>query len=151
MPPGRLPPVERALLKGAAIVLPLAAVAYLLWPVFPDRAMPARTACLSNMKSLAIGLLIYSGDSDDALPLAPPVPKARPTALGWAGRILPYVKSPAVFRDPEERDAPIGYALNANVAEAPKTTAVPAPERAVLLFEVARARLAPAGEAARPA
>ena len=44
--------------------------ATLLWPTFaPSRGVSARaTACLSNVKQTALGLIMYMNDYDDRLP-----------------------------------------------------------------------------------
>lgn len=86
-----------------------------------------------------MGVAIYMGDNDDALPVGSVA--GRPTAVGWGARIYEYVKSEENFRCPLEGKgevAPrVSYAMNANVAEVPRTEEVSSPTRSVLLYEVA--------------
>jgi prepilin-type processing-associated H-X9-DG protein len=54
---------------GGLIVLILVSI---LYPVFrAARPFPPRTRCLSNVKSMVMDLIVYSGDYDETLPKAP--------------------------------------------------------------------------------
>ena len=125
-----------AILPVLAALTVAAGLAVLLTPVYPNgRHAALKVTCLSNVKQLAIGNLIYMGDYDDGLPVA------TGSAVGWGSRLFPYVKSEFAFGDPEEAKGVKGdfvsYAMNANAVTMPKTTKATAPERSVTIFEVA--------------
>lgn len=96
------------------------------------------------MKRLSTGVLLYRGDADDSLPYGPT--GTGPSAVGWAGRIYPYTKNPAIFRDPVEERAMLSYAMNANVVALPRAASHSSPDRSVLFFEIAGARRGRGGE-----
>ena len=123
------------LLVVIAIISILAAI---LFPVFQNvRENARRTACLSNEKQLGLAVIQYTGDSDESLPTGISAGKPDTGAhfgdgSGWAGRIFPYVKSAAVFRCPDDFDAPpqrvtfqgkaytlspVSYAYNGNLVD----------------------------------
>lgn len=80
------------LLVVVAIIILLAAI---LFPVFARARENARRAgCLSNLKQLGLGIMMYSQDYDETYPY---------TYRGdhrWVNDILPYVKNKQVFRCP---------------------------------------------------
>ncbi len=118
-----------------------------LYPVVFQANHPSKPVFLSHLRYVACGLALYAADADDRMPLARL--EGRPTALGWAGRIFPYVKDNAAFHDPLAEEDILSDGLNANVAELPATAAWTAPSRTVLLFPVAGLRLLPSQEAKR--
>lgn len=136
---------ERAIYQGLAITVAVGLVGAVLWPVFANgRPYNYRTSCLTNVKMLGTGLAIYLTDSDEILPYARSV--NGPTAVGWGERLFPYVKDRDRFKDSLETGATISYAMNANAVTTPKTASPAAPERTVLLFEIANARPGRGGE-----
>ena len=116
-------PFERKLLKffgGATLVV-------LVIGIFVPTACGCKvaskgTACLSNLKQQASGLLQYADDHDDRFALRD----------GWMDGIAPYVKPEGVFHDPELPKGAYGYAFNAALssAKAPKS-----PERAPMVYD----------------
>ena len=66
------------------------------------------TACLSNLKQQASGLLQYADDHDERL-------TARDA---WMDGVAPYVKQEGVFHDPELPKGSYGYAFNAALSSA---------------------------------
>ena len=75
----------------------------ILYPVFSNAREKARqTACLSNMKQLSLGLIMYAQDWDEK---APP-------ADTWSDAIDPYVKSRKIYVCPDALDLKCGYAFN---------------------------------------
>jgi prepilin-type processing-associated H-X9-DG protein len=70
-------------------------------------ARPAaqRASCSSNMKQLAMGMLMYCQDYDGKFPIA-----AR-----WDTDLMPYIKNMTVFRCPG-RPVPNGYAFNSRLS-----------------------------------
>ena len=84
-----------------------------------------RTASQSNLKQLALGVILYGQDHNEKMP----------DAADWVDEILPYVKTEAIFRDPS---APVGekwsYAFNSTLSHQP-IAALDYPAHTVLLFE----------------
>lgn len=101
-------------------------------------------ACISNKKSLAMGVMIYAGDNDDRLPVDP---TSQYGAVGWAERIKPYmIDSSFVCPASSEK---VSYAMNLNLATVGSFEAVGKPERIVMFFEVSGGGLpGPAGSGA---
>ena len=136
------------LLVFIAIIAILAAI---LFPVFATAREKARqTACLSNMKQLALGLVQYTQDYDETLPNG-----ANPYDYGngWAGQLYTYVKSTQVYVCPSDTSplppmSSYGYNSNCVVPGAAYTgiaggyypvgrsiSTFLSPARTVLLFE----------------
>lgn len=72
-----------------SIVLVIGAI---LMPVFPDHehGSAKREGCRSNVKHLALGLIMYETDTDDYFP----------GAANWADLTLPYMKDTDIYRCP---------------------------------------------------
>lgn len=126
----------------AAIVLPMISSA-------PERAR--RTSCLSNMRQIGLALMAYTQDYDDKHPAstttAPFSGAVFVTNIGWAGQVYPLVKNVSVFHCPDDPTpdtagtvtspaSVVSYALNLNLEGASAQSALAAPSRTVLLFEV---------------
>ncbi len=93
------------LLVVIAIISILAAI---LFPVFQKVRENARAiSCASNEKQLALGVLMYTQDSDEALP---PTQAADNTL--WPSLINPYVKNAEVRVCPDDSGASNSYGLN---------------------------------------
>lgn len=145
------------LLVVIAIVSILASI---LFPVFARaRENARRSSCASNLKQLAMGLMMYAQDNDGGLP-AYSTPRADGTANAtWAKLYLPtidYVKNQQIYRCPsapahpfaitDYRAAQYGYTwgngtpiswtgVKANYAGTSFLDAVPDPVRTCLLGE----------------
>jgi prepilin-type N-terminal cleavage/methylation domain-containing protein len=77
------------LIELLVVIAIIAVLAAILFPVFSQAREKARqTACLSNAKQLALGVLMYAQDYDETLP---------PTQTGnyvlWPDLVDPYVKN----------------------------------------------------------
>ncbi len=135
------------------VVLAVAAiVTAILLPVFAQaREQGRRVSCLSNMRQIGLALMAYTQDYDDKHPasatVAPFTGTAFVTNIGWAGQVYPLVKNVSVFHCPDDAtdDTPgtptspaavVSYALNLNLEGASAQSALTAPSRTVLLFEV---------------
>lgn len=81
-----------------AIAAFLAAV---LWPVFPERPASKGVICLSNIKRIALGGIMYESDYDDVLP-----------RRAWMDALWPYLKNERLFHDPEFPTGRFGYVMN---------------------------------------
>lgn len=87
------------LLVVIAIILILAAI---LFPVFARARENARRAsCMSNVKQIALGAMMYTQDYDERLPFAYDPANTTATAF-WFQQIMPYVKSNQVFFCPSD-------------------------------------------------
>ena len=104
------------LLVVIAIISILAAI---LFPVFARARSNARkSACMSNMKQLGLGLMQYTQDYDERLPgnevaqggfnqplgwMQPPTAGVPETYRNWARDIMPYVKSRQIYMCAESK------------------------------------------------
>lgn len=96
----------------------------LLMPIFARAREKAQQAsCLSNLKQLAAGCLMYAQDHDETMPTET-----------WVKDILPYVQNEAVFACPSRPNLKIAYALNEEVLGL-SLARIARPAETVLLFE----------------
>lgn len=78
-----------ACLGGGCLLV--AVFAALLFPVFGQARESARaTSCLSNLKQIDLGILMYTQDYDERLPIA----------TNWQTGINPYIKNEKLFHCP---------------------------------------------------
>lgn len=91
------------LLVVIAIISILAAI---LFPVFARaRENARRTSCLSNLKQIGLGAMMYTQDYDERYPkyrFAPRASDVNTKPFGWADSLLPYIKSQQLFQCPSE-------------------------------------------------
>lgn len=95
-----LPPKSRTkrgftLIELLVVIAIIAILAAILFPVFAQAREAARkTSCLSNLKQVGLGIMMYAQDADEMLPLgaysAPGLP-----IFAWYDLVEPYVKSGA--------------------------------------------------------
>lgn len=102
------------LIELLVVIAIIAILAAILFPVFAQARMKAKTAaCLSNTKQMGMGLSIYADDYDGSFPktwiLVPGDPAVTPdqvpisgipSAVTWADKLSGYVKSKAMFACP---------------------------------------------------
>ncbi len=112
------------LIELLVVIAIIAILAAILFPVFARAREKARqSSCSSNMKQLALGMLMYAQDYDEKFPRdgfahlsSPPVPSApafnahdpgsNPPATtdyyysSWASVIHPYIKNVQIYRCP---------------------------------------------------
>jgi prepilin-type N-terminal cleavage/methylation domain-containing protein/prepilin-type processing-associated H-X9-DG protein len=77
------------LIELLVVIAIIAILAAILFPVFAQAREKARqTYCLSNIKQLGLGVLMYAQDYDEALP-----PTQNDALVLWPDLINPYVKN----------------------------------------------------------
>ena len=116
-PPSRRSPFRSGftLIELLVVIAIIAILAAILFPVFQKvRENARRTACLSNLKQIGLGIVQYNQDFDEREPCGA---NRFGAGTGWAGEIYPYLKSVAVFQCPD--DSGVGarassYGYNAN-------------------------------------
>lgn len=91
----------------------------------------SETVCLSNLKQLSLGMLMYSNDWDDAYPVA---------GMDPMEVIQPYVKNRSLLRCPSDKSGKNSYSLN-SLLFGKKTTSISEPGTTVGLYEGAKAKL----------
>ena len=99
------------LIELLVVIAIIAILAAILFPVFAKARDKARqTVCISNLKQLALGLLMYAEDYDETLPMGPCPSKAQwgwttwsNTGVMWTEQIQPYIKNTAVFNCPSAK------------------------------------------------
>jgi prepilin-type N-terminal cleavage/methylation domain-containing protein/prepilin-type processing-associated H-X9-DG protein len=104
------------LIELLVVIAIIAILAAILFPVFAQaRAKARQTACLSNIKQLGTGLMMYAQDYDETLPLNDYIGNGLAPLLGWrdpragdswCSGIYPYVKNLPIYVCPEALDYP---------------------------------------------
>ncbi|MFO8081771.1 MAG: prepilin-type N-terminal cleavage/methylation domain-containing protein [Armatimonadota bacterium] len=99
------------LIELLVVIAIIAILAAILFPVFARaRAKARQTACLSNIKQIGLGLMMYAQDHDETYPT---------TGGAWWYPLMPYVKNEDVFRTPAYADdatASSDYVINGLIA-----------------------------------
>jgi prepilin-type N-terminal cleavage/methylation domain-containing protein/prepilin-type processing-associated H-X9-DG protein len=109
------------LIELLVVIAIIAILAAILFPVFARAREKARTAsCLSNIKQIALGMLMYTQDYDETLPWCC-VPTARAnsqnldllpwwrpgsntvTDIRYDGLVMPYIKNRQLYNCPSSR------------------------------------------------
>jgi prepilin-type N-terminal cleavage/methylation domain-containing protein/prepilin-type processing-associated H-X9-DG protein len=133
------------LIELLVVIAIIAILAAILFPVFARAREKARqTSCLSNVKQLGLGIMMYTQDYDESFP-----PTYQWVSPGnnwplrkWAPTILPYVKNTQIFVCPSDQPAqdngtdavgPISYGTNVNLMPGERGAFAP-----VALAKVAR-------------
>ena len=100
------------LIELLVVIAIIAILAAILFPVFAQAREKARAInCTSNLKQLALGMIMYAGDYDETLPTwhwdvswtggsGPPTNDA--TTIWW-NAIFPYVKNAGVYHDLDDK------------------------------------------------
>jgi prepilin-type N-terminal cleavage/methylation domain-containing protein/prepilin-type processing-associated H-X9-DG protein len=85
------------LIELLVVIAIIAILAAILFPVFAQARERARmTGCLSNMKQIGTGLMMYVQDWDECYPRI----RFRGAEYVWRNALMPYVKNMGVFACP---------------------------------------------------
>ncbi len=110
------------LIELLVVIAIIAILAAILFPVFARAREKARqSSCLSNVKQLTLGVLMYAQDYDETLPFA--------YSYGdwWYEVLAPYLANDQIRRCPSRPNYSLGYAWNyAGCGYQPGTTWSPA-------------------------
>src|SRR4051794_29100843 len=92
------------LIELLVVIAIIAILAAILFPVFAQaKAAAKRTADLSNVKQLVLGMIMYGGDSDDCV--APVMQgfwdQPRYKLILWKDSVLPYIKNGGKYVKPD--------------------------------------------------
>ena len=91
------------LIELLVVIAIIAILAAILFPVFARAREKARqTSCLSNVKQLGLGVLMYTQDYDETFPLGFVNRPAFADRYTWPGAVFPYVKNVQVFDCPSQ-------------------------------------------------
>jgi prepilin-type N-terminal cleavage/methylation domain-containing protein/prepilin-type processing-associated H-X9-DG protein len=100
------------LIELLVVIAIIAILAAILFPVFAKAREKARqTACASNEHQMALGMMQYTQDYDEAFPVPDnPTPAGSLFAVHndtiWADFIQPYVKNAGIFLCPSDSTGP---------------------------------------------
>lgn len=150
------------LIELLVVIAIIALLAAILFPVFGRaRENARRSACASNMKQIALGVMQYTQDYDENFPVGSNASGGR--GNGWAGQIYPYIKSSQVFTCPDDssmaggQNLTISYAMNQSIVWAApgcsataQLSAFSAPSLTTMFFEVENCIWFPADDAPKP-
>lgn len=96
------------LIELLVVIAIIAILAAILFPVFARAREKARqSSCLSNLKQLSVGAMMYGQDYDEMI-----MPSYLDNSGWWNNLIAPYVKNTQIFTCPSLRAAAAGYGHN---------------------------------------
>ena len=98
------------LIELLVVIAIIAILAAILFPVFARAREKARQAsCMSNLKQLGLGMMMYMQDYDSTLPYNPVAPAPAPAGTSyWAadrvyGVFMPYIKNDQLWICPTQK------------------------------------------------
>lgn len=98
------------LIELLVVIAIIAILAAILFPVFAKAREKARqTSCLSNVKQLMTGVMMYTQDYDEVLPWAPQHWNDGQTWNTWPFQIEPYCKSWDLMACPSTKKGAMDY------------------------------------------
>jgi len=107
-----------------AVILLMAGGAALDRYLANSRPRAEATGCQSNLKQLALGMMMYAQDYDERYPVAE----------RWTSVLDPYLRNTLIFACPARPSLRWGYAMAESVSEAPMKV-ITAPAQTPLLFD----------------
>ena len=119
------------LIELLVVIAIISIIASILFPVFARARENARRAsCMSNLKQMALGMMMYVQDYDETFPRAHVYLNGSSTATFWWKTIQPYTNSKQLFYCPSSPNAgnmsvdPQNLEYSINYFVAPTSTAV---------------------------
>jgi len=95
------------LIELLVVIAIIAILASILFPVFARaRENARRTSCMSNLKQIGIGIMLYTQDYDERFPMYNRGTSAGTGTGGWVYNLQPYLKSEQIFQCPSESTGP---------------------------------------------
>ncbi len=86
------------LIELLVVIAIIAILAAILFPVFARAREKARAnTCLSNIKQITLGILMYVNDYDERFP---PCLQSWFNTPSWRARVYPYIKNPQIYQCP---------------------------------------------------
>ena len=147
------------LIELLVVIAIIAILAAILFPVFARAREKARqTSCLSNVKQLALGAMMYAQDYDETYPpgLVQPVPGSNPVLTGLTSfsahdQIYPYVMNIQVYNCPSARaltwtgayTGAHAYGYNRHISTAVALAEMREPTRFLLICDTASLTTSP--------
>ncbi len=139
------------LIELLVVIAIIAILAAILFPVFARARERARqTSCLSNIRQITTGTLMYAQDYDDRLPRSGYWEETADPRwmLHWYDAIMPYLMNEQILNCPSSRSTNprdwnygfvvqiTGYATHTFAFEHPDGTSIPATPAPVLMAEI---------------
>lgn len=95
------------LIELLVVIAIIAILAAILFPVFAQAREQARkTSCLSNLKQIGTGLMMYTQDYDESMPTAfadvQRINGGGTNAIPYEQQLMPYIKNNQLFTDPSD-------------------------------------------------
>ncbi len=101
------------LIELLVVIAIIAILAAILFPVFARAREKARqSSCLSNVKQLMTGIMMYAQDYDEMLCPGSRWYNGAGQTVWWVDGIQPYVKNASILRCPSEQKEDYGYGWN---------------------------------------
>lgn len=103
------------LIELLVVIAIIAILASILFPVFARARENARRAsCQSNLKQIALGVMMYGQDYDERMPVVKGADAniSVSNPFGWADALQPYLKSTQIFQCPSDSVGPPSGALS---------------------------------------
>ena len=101
------------LIELLVVIAIIAILAAILFPVFARAREKARqTSCLSNVKQIMLGVMMYAQDYDETLPAGALIAAAPSNNNDWYELVGPYLKNAQILICPSRKAYSITYGWN---------------------------------------
>jgi len=123
------------LIELLVVIAIIAILAAILFPVFAKAREKARqTSCLSNVKQIGLGMMMYAEDHDECYMVV-----NHTSGYDWFPPLYPYVKNRQIFRCPSHRagagEPDTDYALNGLFAHGTSMAQIEMPAEQIAIAE----------------
>jgi prepilin-type N-terminal cleavage/methylation domain-containing protein len=94
------------LIELLVVIAIIAILAAILFPVFAQAREKARQiTCVSNIKQIALGIIMYTQDNNEQFPIGWIQDQNTQAITAWPGEVAPYLKSTRVLCCPDDSKA----------------------------------------------